>query len=178
MPINVFGSSNSNNSDIKIDTSLFVRKTYLRHIYIESDIDHDINLKNQYKIINLPQPTSDKDGVNKKYIANKIADIIKRNIQNDDFVSFLDNDNNEYKLKRYHEDKLLTDATLFQLRNRENRMNTKWNYEILDQNGSDQLGSLIVPRISNMYSGGLIDKEDDTSAFLLKFSGRKISNDA
>ena len=178
MPINVFGNSNSNDNNNNIDTSLFVQKSYMRSNYIETDIDHDINLKNQYKIINLPEPTSDKDGVNEIYIDNKIADIIKRNIHNDDFVSFLDNDNNEYKLKRYHEDKFLTDETLFQLRNRENRMNTKWNYEILDQNGSDQLGSLIEPKTANMYSGGLIDKQDDTNAFLLMFSGRMISDDA
>ena len=73
---------------------------------------------------------------------------------------------------------MLTDETLFQLRNLENRTNTKWNYEILDQNGSDLLSSLIVPRISGMYSGGLINKEDDTRAFLLIFSGRMISDDA
>ena len=73
---------------------------------------------------------------------------------------------------------MLTDETLFQLRNRENRLNTKWNYEYLHQNGSDQLGSLIVPRTANMYSEGLINKEDDTSAFLLMFLGRMISDDA
>ena len=44
MPINVFGNS-SNNSGNKIDTSQFVQKSYLRYNYIESDIDHDINLK-------------------------------------------------------------------------------------------------------------------------------------
>ena len=55
-------------------------------------------------------------------------------------------------------------------------MNTKWNHETLDQNGSDLLGSLIVPRTANMYSGGLINKEDDTNAFLLLFSGRMISD--
>ena len=113
-----------------------------------------------------------------KDIDNKIADIIKRNIQNDDFLSFLDNDNNEYKLKRYHEDKLLTDETLFQLQNPGNQTKTKWNYEILDQNGSDLFSSLIVPRISGMYSGGLINKENDTRAFLLMFSGRMISDTA
>ena len=175
MPINVFGNS-SNFSENKIDTSLFVQKTYLISNYIESDIDHDINLKNQYRIKNLLDPINDKDGVNKIYIYTKISDIIRRNIQNDNFVSFLDIDNNEYKLKRYHEDKLLTDETLFQLRYLENRTNTKWNCEFLDQNGSDLLSSLIVPRQSGMYSGGLINKEDDTRAFLLIFSGRMISD--
>ena len=45
MPINVFGNS-SNNSDDKINTSLFVQKPYLRTNYIESDIEEDINSKN------------------------------------------------------------------------------------------------------------------------------------
>ena len=44
MPINVFGNS-SNNSDNKIDTSLFVQKPYLRTNYIESNIEEDIDLK-------------------------------------------------------------------------------------------------------------------------------------
>ena len=176
MPINVFGNS-LNNSGNKIDTSRFVQKSNLRYNYIETDIDHDINLKNQYRIINLPNPINNKDAINKIYIDNKTADIIKRNIQIDDFVSFLDNDNNEYKLKRYHEDKLLTDETLFQLKNKKNRINTRWNYEVFDQNGSDQLGP-IIPRASGTYSGALIDKQDDTRAYLIFFSGRMISDDA
>ena len=44
MTINVFGSS-QNNSDQKIDPSLFVKKTYLRTNYIESNIEEDIDLK-------------------------------------------------------------------------------------------------------------------------------------
>ena len=47
MPVNVFGNSNSNNSHNKIDTSLFVQKSYLRHNYMESNIEEDIDLKNQ-----------------------------------------------------------------------------------------------------------------------------------
>ena len=100
IPINVFGNS-SNNSDSKIDSFRFVQKPYLRSNYIESDRDHDINLKNQYRIINLPDPINDKDGINKIYIDTKIVVIIKRNYQNIDFISFLDNDNVEYKLKKY-----------------------------------------------------------------------------
>ena len=94
MPLNVFGNSSSSND--KIDTSRFVQKSYLRSNYMETDIDHDINLKNQYRILNLPNPINDKDAINKIYIDTKIADIIKRNNQNDDYVSFLDNDNVEY----------------------------------------------------------------------------------
>ena len=48
MPINVFGNS-SNNSDNKIDNSMFVQKPYLRTNYIEANIEEDIDLKNQYR---------------------------------------------------------------------------------------------------------------------------------
>ena len=95
MPINVFGNSSSSNDNNKIDTSRFVQKSYLKSNYIETDIDHDINLKNQYRIINLQNPINNKDAINKIYIDTKIADVIKRNIQNDDYISFLDNDNIE-----------------------------------------------------------------------------------
>ena len=52
MPINVFGNS-SNKSDSKIDTSLIVQKPYLRSKYIESNIEEDIDSKNQYRFNNL-----------------------------------------------------------------------------------------------------------------------------
>ena len=57
MPINVFGNS-SNISDNKIDTSIVVQKPYLRTNYIESNIEEDIDLKNQFRIKNLPHPIS------------------------------------------------------------------------------------------------------------------------
>ena len=110
----------------------------------------------------MANPINNEDAVNKIYIDKKNADTIKRIIQNDDYISFLDHDNNEYKLKRYREVRILTDETLFQLRNLENRTNTKRNYGVLYPNGSDLLSSLSVPRNSGMYSGGLINKEDDT----------------
>ena len=94
MLIYVFGNS-LNNSENKIDTSRFVQKSYLRSNYIETDIDHDINLKNQYRLNNLANPINDKDGVNKIYMDNKISHIIKRNNQKNDYISFLDNDNIE-----------------------------------------------------------------------------------
>ena len=73
MPINVFGNS-SNNSANRVDTSLFVKKPYLRTIYIESNIEEDIDLKNQYKIINLPDPTNIQDACTKKYADNLFND--------------------------------------------------------------------------------------------------------
>ena len=48
MPIKIFGNS-SNDSDNKIDTSLFVQKPYLRTNYMETAFEEDIDLKNQYK---------------------------------------------------------------------------------------------------------------------------------
>ena len=44
MPINIFGNG-SNNSDKKIDTSLFVQKPFLRTNYVEANIEEDIDLK-------------------------------------------------------------------------------------------------------------------------------------
>ena len=64
MPINVFGNSSSN-SVSKIDTSLFVQKPYLRTNYIESNIEEDNDLKNQYRIKNLPDPISITEACNK-----------------------------------------------------------------------------------------------------------------
>ena len=92
MPINVFGNS-SNNSDNKIDTSLFVQKPYLRTNYIESNIEEDIDLKNQYRIKNLPDPISIGEPVSKQYVDNKFNDpsIIKNTAHVDFNDKNLDN---------------------------------------------------------------------------------------
>ena len=85
MPINVFGNSNSNNSDNKIDTSLIVQKPYLRHNYIESNIEEDIDLKNQFRIKNLPDPISIREAASKNYVDNYIekTSIVRNNKDND-----------------------------------------------------------------------------------------------
>ena len=84
MPINVFGNS-SNNSDNKIDTSLFVQKPYLRHNYIEANIEEDIDLKNQFKIKNLPDPISKGETASKNYVDNLFNDpsMVKNNARID-----------------------------------------------------------------------------------------------
>ena len=68
MPISVFGSSNSNNSDNKNDTRLFVQKPYLRKNYIESNIEEDLDLKDQFRIKNLPDPISIREAASKKML--------------------------------------------------------------------------------------------------------------
>ena len=73
MPTNVFGNS-SNSSDIKIDTSLFVQKPYLRTIFKEANKEEDINLKNQYRIKNLPDPISIREAASKNYVDNLFND--------------------------------------------------------------------------------------------------------
>ena len=96
MPINVFGNS-SNNSEHKIDTSLFVQKPYLRTNYLESNLEEDIDLKNQFRIKNLPDPISIREAASKSYVYNLFNDpsIIKntehidlndRNITNVRFI--------------------------------------------------------------------------------------------
>ena len=85
MSINVFGNSNSNNSDHKIDTSLFVQKPYLRTNYIESNIEEDLDLKNQYRIKNLSDPISIREAASKNYVDNLFKDpLIMKNTEHID----------------------------------------------------------------------------------------------
>ena len=71
MPINVFGNSNSiDNNCNKIDTSLFVQKPYLRSNYIESNVEENIDMKNQCRIRNLPDPVNTQGACSKNYVDN------------------------------------------------------------------------------------------------------------
>ena len=100
MPINVFGnSSSSHDNGNKIDTSLYVLKSCLRSNYIESNIEEDIDLKNQYRVENLPDLVSIREAASKNYVDNLFKDpsIIKniarmdlndRNITNARFIQF------------------------------------------------------------------------------------------
>ena len=94
LPINVFGNSNSNDNGNKIDTSIFVQKPYLRTNYIESNIE-DIDLKNQYRIKNLPDPFSIGEPALKNYVDDKFND--QSLIKNTDHVDF-----NDKNLKNVH----------------------------------------------------------------------------
>ena len=68
MPINVFGNSSSSYDNNKIDTSLFVQKPYLGSNYIEADIEEHIDLKNQFRIKNLPDPISIREAASKNML--------------------------------------------------------------------------------------------------------------
>ena len=70
MPINVFGNSSSSYDNNKIDTSLFVKKPGLRSNYIESNVEENIDMKNQYRITNLPDPLSIREACSKSYVDN------------------------------------------------------------------------------------------------------------
>ena len=55
--MNIFGNSYHDNMR-KFDRSLFVRKPHLRTIYIEINIEEDIDAENKFRIKNLPDPIS------------------------------------------------------------------------------------------------------------------------
>ena len=88
MPNNVFGNS-SNNSEQKIDTSLFVQKPYLRTNYTEANIEEDIDLKNKYRIKNIPDPINIQEAASKNYVDNSLdVPSLVRNNQDNDFGNY------------------------------------------------------------------------------------------
>ena len=88
MPINVFGNSSSN-TDSNIDTSLFVQRPYLRVNHIEANIEEDIDLKNQFRIKNLPDPISITEVASKNYVDNSINEVsLVTNNRDNDFGNY------------------------------------------------------------------------------------------
>ena len=75
----MFGNS-SNKSEIAIVTSLIVKKPCMRTNHLEASLVEDIDLKNQYRIKNLPDPISIREAASKTYVDNKYNDpsIIKK----------------------------------------------------------------------------------------------------
>ena len=68
-PITLFGSS-SQNSENKIETGLFVPQPYLRTNYIESKFEENCDMKNQFRIENLPHPNSVRETYSKIHVDN------------------------------------------------------------------------------------------------------------
>ena len=73
MPISVFGITLGNSSNT-FETSSFVQKPSLRNSFIEIDIEEDIDIKNQYKIKNIPIFLDDKEAVSKAYVDDEFRD--------------------------------------------------------------------------------------------------------
>ena len=73
MPIYVIGNS-SNFSENRIVTSIFVQKPYLRTKYIESNIEEDVDLKNQFGTKNLPGPKIIRQTCSENYADNLFND--------------------------------------------------------------------------------------------------------
>ena len=65
----------------KLILVFFVQKPYLRTNYIESNLEEDIDLKNQFRIKNLPDPISIREAASKNCVDNLFNDpsIIKNN---------------------------------------------------------------------------------------------------
>ena len=88
MPINVFGNSSHDNNN-KIDKSLFVQRPYLKANYIEAIIEEDIDLKNQYRIKNLPDLISIREAASKLFVDSEIDQpSLVRNNQDNDFNNY------------------------------------------------------------------------------------------
>ena len=71
--MNNFGSTYGNFEN-KNDISLFVLKFYLRNIYKESNIEEDINLRNHFRIKNLPCLDQNSDTVCKFFVDSALND--------------------------------------------------------------------------------------------------------
>ena len=75
MLINVFGNSSSSyDNGNEIDTTFFVEKPYLRSNYIDAYVEEGLDLKNQYRNKNLPDPISIREAAWKKYTDNNFSD--------------------------------------------------------------------------------------------------------
>ena len=72
MPIKVFGNiSSAHDNGNKIDTSIIVQKPYSRTNYKESNIEEDIDWKNQLGIKNLPDPNCIREPASELYVDKK-----------------------------------------------------------------------------------------------------------
>ena len=54
----------------KIDTSLFVQKPFLGINFLESNLEEEIDMKDHYRIKNLPDPISIRESALKIYVGN------------------------------------------------------------------------------------------------------------
>ena len=71
----MFGNnSSSDDNGKKIDITLFVQKSYLRSNYIESNLEENFDLENQFRIKNSPDPISNREAASKSYVDDLFND--------------------------------------------------------------------------------------------------------
>ena len=78
---------------LKIDTSSFLHKPFLRTNWFESNIEEDLDLKNQFRNENLPDPTTIREVASNCYVDSKCDDpgIVKNSAHVDLNDKSLDN---------------------------------------------------------------------------------------
>ena len=76
----MFGN-NSNSSENRIDTSIFVQKPYLRSKYTKSSIEEGIDMKIQFRIKNTKDPSSIREATSKTYVDNLFEDPNEKKIK-------------------------------------------------------------------------------------------------
>ena len=86
-----FGRAISNTST----SASNVTRGYIRANYIESNLEEDIDMKNQFKILNLPNPTLLQDPTTKYYVDNKTVDLVP-NSEFDNTTIVRTNKNNNF----------------------------------------------------------------------------------
>ena len=87
MPIKILGNC-SNDSENGIDKSPLVQKSSLRTNYIETTIEEDIDLKNQYRIKKITDPISIRKTASKSYVDDNFND--PSTIENTAHVDFIE----------------------------------------------------------------------------------------
>ena len=63
-------------SGSSVTTKRGVTKSYVRANYIESSMEEDIDMKNQFKLKNLPNPTNLQDPTTKYYVDSKTNNLV------------------------------------------------------------------------------------------------------
>ena len=113
---------------------MFVQKPHLRTNYMESNIEEDIDLKNRYRIENLPDPISIRDACSKNYVDNIFKNDIDFNDVKLENIKF-DRVNyqpavNEHLTPKVYVDNAINELTLV----RNNKDNDFANYNLTNIN--------------------------------------------
>ena len=110
------------------DTSVFIQNPYLRTNYKESNIEENIDLKNQYRVKSLPDPVSITEAASKNYTDNSIDEItLVGNNKDNGFSNFYFTNINSITLntQAVNDNEVITKAYVdqFHLENERSRRN-------------------------------------------------------